>query len=57
MATVFLALFDPEEFEAIKSVLGPDMTDTYQGWTDLTLDRFHQISVNGDVAVADQNTP
>lgn len=52
MSTVYLAIFDPDEFEAVKGLLGPDMTDTNEEWRDLTFNRVRQLRLDGDEAVA-----
>lgn len=50
MITFYLPVFDPEEFEAIKDFLYPNITNTNDEWRGLALDRAKQIAVEGDFA-------
>jgi hypothetical protein len=52
MITVYQPVFNKEDFETFKRMLGPDCPDTHDEWRDLALDRAKKVAVDGDVSVA-----
>jgi hypothetical protein len=55
--TVYIPLIAPEDFQVFKAMLGADLPDTYEAWRDLTENRIHQITRNGETAVSVEINP
>jgi len=51
MAIIYYPKISPNDYDAFRSILNPDLPDTYDKWFDLARKQMREIILNGDTPI------